>query len=76
MNIDNPKLAINGGEPISNKMVLIHKPYIDKDDIQAVTDTTESTFLSGDGPMCREFEKKLSEYLNQRNGVCNILSGD
>lgn len=60
-------LAINGGEPISKETILIHKPYIDEEDIRAVTETTRSTFVSGNGPACREFEKKLAEYLGVKH---------
>lgn len=63
MQKDNTKLAINGGKPVSDKVIPIHIPYIDEDDIKAVEETTRSTFVSGNGPACREFEKKLAEYL-------------
>jgi len=56
-------LAINGGKPVSKETILIHKPYIDEEDIRAVSETTRSTFVSGNGPACREFEKRLAEYL-------------
>ncbi|GAB4379226.1 MAG: UDP-4-amino-4,6-dideoxy-N-acetyl-beta-L-altrosami ne transaminase [Calditrichia bacterium] len=67
MSKDNPKLAINGGKPVSEKVVPIHIPYIDEDDIKAVEETTSSTFVSGNGPACREFEKKLAEYLGVKH---------
>jgi len=60
---DNPKLAINGGKPVSEKVIPIHIPYIDEADIKAVEETVRSTFVSGNGPICRRFEKKLAEYL-------------
>ena len=63
----NIKLAINGGRPVSEKPVLIHKPYLDEDDFKAVDRAIRSTFVSGDGPDCREFEKALSDYLNVKN---------
>lgn len=63
MSINDKNLAINGGKPVSDKVIVIHKPYIDEEDIKAVTETTRSTFVSGNGPSCREFEKRLSEYL-------------
>lgn len=69
LNRNNSILAINGGSPISNKPILIHKPYLDEDDFDAVNKAIRSTFVSGDGPDCREFEKKLSEYL----GVKHVL---
>ncbi len=67
MVIDDKKLAINGGEPVSKETILIHKPYIDEEDIKAVEEATRSTFVSGNGPACREFEKKLAEYLGVKH---------
>jgi len=64
---NNPKLAINGGEPVSKETIVIHKPYIDEKDIQAVNEATRSTFVSGNGPACREFEKRLAEYLEVKH---------
>ena len=69
MNKNNPQLAINGGAPVSKGPILIHKPYLDEDDFKAVENATRSTFVSGDGPACREFEKKLADYL----GVKHVL---
>lgn len=69
MNTTDPRLAINGGTPISREPVLIHKPYIDEKDSQAVADAVKSTFVSGDGPACREFEKKLAEYLGVKHAL-------
>jgi dTDP-4-amino-4,6-dideoxygalactose transaminase len=66
---NNKKLAINGGSPITKTPVLIHKPCLEEDDFIAVDNAIRSTFISGDGPSCREFEKKLSEYL----GVKHVL---
>lgn len=65
----NPTLAINGGKPVTAEPVLIHKPDLDEDDFVAVDRAMRSTFLSGDGPDCRQFEKLLSDYL----GVKNVL---
>lgn len=66
---DNPMLAINGGKPITTEPVLIHKPDLDEDDFVAVDKAMRSTFVSGDGPDCRQFEQMLSDYL----GVKNVL---
>ena len=66
IDINNKKLAVNGGTPVSKEMVLIHKPYLDENDFQIVDKTTRSTFISGNGPACREFEKKLAEYLGAK----------
>ena len=63
----NPLLGINGGKPVTTEPVLIHKPYLDEDDFKAVDKAIRSTFVSGDGPDCREFEKMLSEYLGAKH---------
>ena len=63
----NKNLAINGGDPVSKETILIHKPYLDEKDFQAVYETAKSTFVSGNGPACREFEEKLSEYLGAKH---------
>jgi dTDP-4-amino-4,6-dideoxygalactose transaminase len=63
----NPTLAINGGKPVSAEPVLIHKPDLDEDDFAAVDRAMRSTFVSGDGPDCRAFEKMLADYLGARN---------
>lgn len=65
----NKNLAINGGTPVTKDPILIHKPYLAEDDFAAVDKALRSTFVSGDGPDCREFEKKLAEYL----GVKHVL---
>ena len=69
MNKSNKALAINGGQPVSEKSILIHLPFLDEDDKKAVADAVESTFVSGDGPQCRLFEKQLASYL----GVKHVL---
>ena len=61
------ELAINGGNPVSQKTILIHKPYMDEDDFKAVYETAKSTFISGDGPACREFENNLAKYLGVKH---------
>jgi len=66
---ENSKLAINGGTPVTTKTVVIHKPYLDEKDFVAVDKTLRSTFISGNGPQCMEFEKKLATYL----GVKHVL---
>lgn len=69
MSTNDKSLSINGGAPVSRETILIHKPYIDEKDSKAVYNTVKSTFVSGDGPACREFEKKLAEYL----GIKHVL---
>src|SRR5512133_3426575 len=67
MNRNNKALAINGGTPVTGEPVLIHKPYLDEDDFAAVDRAIRSTFVSGDGPDCREFENALAAYLGVRH---------
>lgn len=69
MKKNDPALAINGGKPISNEPILIHKPFLQEDDFEAVNKALRSTFVSGDGPDCREFEKTMANYL----GVKHVL---
>lgn len=69
LNKSNPRLAINGGTPVSKEPILIHKPFQDEDDFKAVDTAVRSTFVSGDGPACRQFEKDMAKYL----GVKHVL---
>jgi dTDP-4-amino-4,6-dideoxygalactose transaminase len=69
INKKNPLLAINGGDKIAGHNVLIHVPYLDEEDFKAVDKATRSTFISGDGPDCREFEKMLCDYLGVRHAL-------
>lgn len=66
---NNKELAINGGTSVSDKFIVIHKPYMDEDDFKAVDETTRSTFISGDGPACRDFEKKIANYLGVKHAL-------
>lgn len=69
MLIQQTSLAINGGKPVTEEAILIHKPSINNQDIQSVTDALRSTFVSGDGPACREFEKYLAAYLGVKHAL-------
>jgi dTDP-4-amino-4,6-dideoxygalactose transaminase len=69
LNTSNKKLAINGGSPVSDEPVLIHRPCLGEEDFSAVDKAVRSTYVSGDGPSCRKFEKMLSEFL----GVKHVL---
>lgn len=77
MNISNKKLAINGGKPEFEKKIAIHLPLIENDDIEIVKQAIESTFVSGDGPFCREFENHLKKYLNVKHAffLTNCTAG-
>ncbi len=67
MSMSDKKLAINGGKPLRSNPVIIHKPFLDDDDSRAVADALKSTFISGDGPCCREFESKFAAYLGVKH---------
>lgn len=67
MSKEDKLLAINGGEPVSKETIVIHKPYLDEEDFQAVYETTKSTYVSGNGPACMEFEKRLANYLRVKH---------
>lgn len=69
MDKNKKELAINGGEPITKDPVLIHKPLLDEDDFEAVNKAIRSTFVSGDGPSCREFEKGLADFLGVKHAL-------
>lgn len=69
LNTKNPNLAINGGKPISPDPIVIHKPYLTPEDKQAIIEAFDTTFVSGDGPACREFEKLLAEYLGVKHAL-------
>jgi perosamine synthetase len=69
MNRNAKHLAINGGKPVTSNTVLIHKPYLDESDFNSVLETTKSTFVSGDGATCREFESKIADYLGVKHAL-------
>jgi len=69
LNKTNPLLAINGGPPVSPEPILIHKPCLDETDFKTVDEALRSTFVSGDGPACREFERRLAEYLGVKHAL-------
>jgi len=67
INTENKTLAINGGTPITKEPVIIHKPYMDEADFDSINQVARTTFVSGNGPACMNFEKKLSEYLGMKH---------
>ncbi|MBK7377415.1 MAG: DegT/DnrJ/EryC1/StrS family aminotransferase [Ignavibacteriales bacterium] len=67
MPINDSKLAINGGTPVTKQPIIIHKPYLAEDDFIAIDTTARSTFISGNGPQCMEFEKQFAEYLGMKH---------
>ncbi len=69
MNRANPLLAINGGPRTAENNILIHVPFLDEEDFAATDKAIRSTFVSGDGPDCRQFEKLLCEYLGVKHAL-------
>jgi len=69
MNKKNKTLAINGGKPVTQSPVIIHKPHLDDTDFEYVQTALKSTFVSGDGPECRLFEQKLAQYLGVKHAL-------
>lgn len=69
MNKLNPLLAINGGSRTAGQNILIHIPYLDEEDFAATDKAVRSTFVSGDGPECRQFEKLLCEFLGVKHAL-------
>jgi dTDP-4-amino-4,6-dideoxygalactose transaminase len=49
--------------------ILIHKPYFDDDDRESILHSINTTFVSGDGPDCRMFEKHLCDYTAAKFGL-------
>ena len=62
-------LAINREQTVCKDQILIHLPYLEETDFNAVDQVVRSTFVSGNGPKCMEFEQKLADYL----GVKHVL---
>jgi dTDP-4-amino-4,6-dideoxygalactose transaminase len=67
INRKNPLFAINGGTPSAVPKIPLYKPTIEEDDAEAVKNAVASTFVSGDGPECRSFEKELAEYIGVKH---------
>lgn len=49
--------------------ILIHKPLITELDIKSVNNALTSTFVSGDGPLCRKLEENIANYLGQDSSL-------
>jgi perosamine synthetase len=72
INRRNPSLALNGGTPAAETKIALYKPTIEEDDIEAVKNAVASTFVSGDGPECRAFEKELAEYIGVKHAFFTV----
>lgn len=62
------KLAINGGKPVREKPLYYGKQHIDQDDINAVSETLKSSFLTT-GPKIGELEDKLCKLTGAKYAV-------
>ncbi len=60
--------AIEGGDPVRKDFLPFFRPSIDASDIQRVTDTLQSGWLTM-GPQTRLFERDLRKHLGVRNVV-------
>jgi dTDP-4-amino-4,6-dideoxygalactose transaminase len=61
------RLALSGGQAVRREMLPLHVPYLDEQDSRAAAEAVRSTYISGDGPRCREFEEALARYLGARH---------
>jgi len=52
---------------VRKEMLPLTRPSFDDDDVRAVVETLRTTFVSGDGPECRAFEKELAAYVGVRH---------
>jgi dTDP-4-amino-4,6-dideoxygalactose transaminase len=66
---DQPYSTAIPSESESQPPVLIHKPSIAEADVEAVAEAMRTTFVSGDGPACREFERRLADYLGVKHAL-------
>lgn len=64
----NEKLAIDGGTPVRREFLPYGQQWIDETDIQAVTETLHSAYLTT-GPKVREFEETVARYVGARYAV-------
>lgn len=48
-------------------MLPLNLPYFDETDEDMVLQTLRTTFVSGDGPECRTFERELAKYLGAKH---------
>lgn len=62
------KLAILGGIPVRKTKISYGKQWVDDDDIQAVSETLRSDYLTC-GPKVTELENKLAEYTGAKYAV-------
>lgn len=62
------RLAIHGGKPVRNVFLPYGRQWVDEEDIDAVVNVLKSDYLTT-GPVIREFEEKLAEYVGAKYAV-------
>ncbi|MBI4870543.1 MAG: DegT/DnrJ/EryC1/StrS family aminotransferase, partial [Candidatus Riflebacteria bacterium] len=63
-----PRLAADGGEPVSPRFIYFGQPLFDKEEEDAVVQTIRSGWV-GMGPKCQQFEKEFGEYVGNPRSV-------
>jgi perosamine synthetase len=64
----NETLAIHGGKPVRSALLPYGRQSIDEDDIQAVTETLRSDWLTT-GPKVDEFEEAFATWVGARHAI-------
>ena len=62
------KLAIDGGIPVRNEKIYYGRQWVDKDDVQAVSQVLTSDFITC-GPKVEELERVLAEQTEAKYAV-------
>ena len=62
-------LALDGGPPVRNERLPLHRPFFGAEELTAVARCLASGAVGGDGPYGRELERRLQEFL----GVERVL---
>jgi dTDP-4-amino-4,6-dideoxygalactose transaminase len=60
--------AVQGGQPQRDQFLPFHMPMVEEDEINAVTDTLKSGWLTK-GPKTIEFEKKIANYIGAKHAI-------
>lgn len=61
------KLAIEGGKPVRENKLPLNLPYLGEEELNAIKQAIDSTWISGDGPFTRKFEEDLAKYLKVKH---------
>ena len=57
-----------------NKFIPVNTPLLNSEDAKAVYDTVKTGWISSEGPRVKEFEKKVSKWVNRKYASC-VSSG-